>query len=63
MREESTASDASPVRACSVCGATIGVYEPILFEFPDGARTTSLAADPVAVRDALGARHPRCQAR
>jgi hypothetical protein len=62
MRHEATASGPTPARACSVCGVAIGVYEPVVFEFPDGARTTSLAADPAAARDALGARHLNCQA-
>lgn len=49
-----------PLPRCGSCGELIGVYEPVLVEGPEGARVTSLAAEPELEIQDLLCRHPAC---
>lgn len=49
-----------PLPRCRLCRELIGVYEPMLIEGPDGARVTSLAAEPDLDLQDLLCRHPAC---
>jgi len=47
---------------CAVCGAVIGVYEPVLVVDEGALRQTSLAAEPHLLEDPSELHHASCQA-
>jgi hypothetical protein len=53
-------ADHGPRVRCATCGELIGVYEPLVLVTPDGARATSIAAEPELLATGWAGHHPGC---